>query len=223
MRIGELSRRSGVGIPAIKFYLRMGLLSPGETTARNQAAYGPIHLRRLHLVDALIGVGGLSVAGTRAVLAAVDDTRRSPAELLRAVDEALPTRHPHGGSEHREAAGRAVTAAIGRGRWREPAARDRLVDAYVAAEMLGLIDLQAALDRYVATSAAAAACDVAVLRAYQKRKRIDRDPADPAQREALVAVAVLGAVLHSAMTGLACHEALARFLSEPGQTDRERG
>jgi DNA-binding transcriptional MerR regulator len=73
MRVGELSRRSGVSVASIKYYLREGLLPPGERTSPNQAAYGDAHLRRLRMIRALIDVGGLSVVATRGVLAAVDD------------------------------------------------------------------------------------------------------------------------------------------------------
>lgn len=73
MRVGELSRRSGVSVPSIKYYLREGLLPAGERTGPNQADYGDAHVRRLQMIRALIDVGGLSVVATRDVLAAVDD------------------------------------------------------------------------------------------------------------------------------------------------------
>nr|WP_093659366.1 MerR family transcriptional regulator [Streptomyces radiopugnans] len=73
MRMSELSRRSGVPVPTIKFYLREGLLRPGRATASNQAEYEEEHLRRLRLVRALITLGGLSVAATREVLEAVGE------------------------------------------------------------------------------------------------------------------------------------------------------
>ncbi|CAA9274079.1 MAG: Regulatory protein MerR, partial [uncultured Actinomycetospora sp.] len=73
MRVAELSRRTGVSVASIKYYLREGLLPPGERTSPNQASYGDDHVRRLRLVRALIDVGGLSVVGTRDVLAAIDD------------------------------------------------------------------------------------------------------------------------------------------------------
>lgn len=71
--MSELSRRSGVPIPTIKFYLREGLLRPGLATASNQAEYDEDHLRRLRLVRALITLGGLSVAAAREVLEAVTE------------------------------------------------------------------------------------------------------------------------------------------------------
>ncbi len=40
MRVAELSRRSGVSVASIKYYLREGLLPPGELTSPNQAHYG---------------------------------------------------------------------------------------------------------------------------------------------------------------------------------------
>lgn len=72
MRIAELSERSGVGIPSIKFYLREGLLPAGEKTSANQTSYGDEHLVRLKLVRALIDVGGLGMSAAKAVLATID-------------------------------------------------------------------------------------------------------------------------------------------------------
>ena len=37
MRISELSTASGVPVPTLKFYLREGLLPPGDAIAVNQA------------------------------------------------------------------------------------------------------------------------------------------------------------------------------------------
>ncbi|MFE6779535.1 MerR family transcriptional regulator [Streptomyces sp. NPDC057702] len=71
--MSELSRRSGVAIPTIKFYLREGLLPSGHATATNQADYDEDHLRRLRLVRALISFGGLSVTASREVLNAISE------------------------------------------------------------------------------------------------------------------------------------------------------
>lgn len=73
MKMSELSRRSGVAIPTIKFYLREGLLPAGHATASNQADYDEDHLRRLRLVRALISFGGLSVTASREVLGAISE------------------------------------------------------------------------------------------------------------------------------------------------------
>lgn len=72
MRIAELSRRSGVSIPTIKYYLREKLLPAGTPAGRNQAGYGDQHLERLRLIRALREVGRLSVAATAEVLGVLD-------------------------------------------------------------------------------------------------------------------------------------------------------
>ncbi|MDT6985309.1 MerR family transcriptional regulator [Streptomyces lusitanus] len=90
MRISELSRRSGVSIPTIKYYLRDGLLPAGRATAANQADYDEDHVRRLRLIRSLIGVRGLSVSATKDVLAAVDEQQGDMHLLLGLVLGALP-------------------------------------------------------------------------------------------------------------------------------------
>ncbi|RAG85893.1 transcriptional regulator [Streptacidiphilus pinicola] len=103
MRISELSRRSGIPTPTIKYYLREGLLPPGRATAATQAEYDEGHLRRLRLVRALIGVRGLSVSATRDVLGAVAARAGELHQVLGLVlgarpvgDEAAPEDPPEG-------------------------------------------------------------------------------------------------------------------------------
>lgn len=62
MRISELSRRSGVPVGTIKYYIREGLLPTGERTAQTQAEYGDSHLARLELIRALREGANLSIA-----------------------------------------------------------------------------------------------------------------------------------------------------------------
>lgn len=81
MRVKELSSRSGVSVPTIKYYLREGLLPPGELISRNQANYDDAHLRRLRLIRALIDIGGLTIAAVKEVLAAAD----APDETVRTM------------------------------------------------------------------------------------------------------------------------------------------
>ena len=82
MRISELSQRSGVSVPTIKYYLREGLLPEGQLTSATQAQYDARHESRLKLVRALIGTAGLSVAEARRVLNAIDDPPESIHDLL---------------------------------------------------------------------------------------------------------------------------------------------
>lgn len=103
MRVGELSRRSGVSVASIKYYLREGLLPPGERTGPNQADYGEEHVRRLRTIRALIDVGGLSVATTRDVLAAADDPELPLHQALGLASATTTAAPPAGGAEHDEA------------------------------------------------------------------------------------------------------------------------
>jgi DNA-binding transcriptional MerR regulator len=72
MRLGELSKRSGVSRSTLKFYLREGLLPAGDATGPNQAEYGERHLERLALIRALREVAGLSLERVGRVTAELD-------------------------------------------------------------------------------------------------------------------------------------------------------
>ncbi|HEY5837059.1 MerR family transcriptional regulator [Streptomyces sp.] len=90
MRISELSRRSGVSVATIKYYIREGLLPGGRPTGITQAEYDEDHVRRLRLVRALIGVRGLSVHTTAEILRAIAgcdaNTHRTLGLVLGALD-----------------------------------------------------------------------------------------------------------------------------------------
>ncbi|MFD7169997.1 MerR family transcriptional regulator [Streptomyces violascens] len=90
MRMSELSRRSGVPVATIKYYLREGLLPQGQATARNQADYSELHVRRLRLIRALIGVRGLSVSETGEVLRGVSEHASDMHQMLGLVLGARP-------------------------------------------------------------------------------------------------------------------------------------
>ncbi|MFX4294318.1 MerR family transcriptional regulator [Streptomyces bohaiensis] len=77
MRISELSRRSGVPIATIKYYIREKLLPAGNPTAHNQADYDERHLRRLRLIRALVSVRGLSVSAASDILAALSENEEN--------------------------------------------------------------------------------------------------------------------------------------------------
>lgn len=72
MRMAELSRITETPVPTVKYYLREGLLPPGRRTSPNQAQYDDEHVRRIRLIRALLGPGGLDVATAREVIAAID-------------------------------------------------------------------------------------------------------------------------------------------------------
>ncbi|WP_439658219.1 MerR family transcriptional regulator [Lentzea sp. HUAS TT2] len=87
MRVGELSRRSGVSLPTIKYYLREGLLQAGKPVHRNQAEYDDDHVTRLRLVRALLDVGGLSISAVKDVLDALRDETTRLEALWEAISE----------------------------------------------------------------------------------------------------------------------------------------
>lgn len=89
MRMSQLSTESGVPVATIKFYLREHLLHDGLLTSATQARYDETHLARLRLIKALMGPGGLSVAATRRVLAAIETPPPSTHDLLGAAHEAV--------------------------------------------------------------------------------------------------------------------------------------
>ena len=89
MKVSDLSRRTGVSVASIKFYLREGLLHGGVSTATNQADYDDEHVRRLRLIRALIDIGGLPIAGVGTVLAAVDDETTKMHDAFGAVMHGL--------------------------------------------------------------------------------------------------------------------------------------
>lgn len=74
MRIRDLSERTGVPIPTIKFYIREGLLPPGKRTARTQADYRQEHVDRLELIKALRDGAAISIATLSRIFAAMATT-----------------------------------------------------------------------------------------------------------------------------------------------------
>jgi DNA-binding transcriptional MerR regulator len=163
MRISELSRKSGVTIPTIKFYLREGLLPPGETTAPNQARYDDRHLRRLRLVRVLVDVGGLSIAGIRTVLEALDRADAPLHEVLAAAHTAL--RHDERIPEKDLDASRAETDAwLASTSWRlapDSPARGDLAAALLALRRLGWDAGPDVFERYRAAADELAAAEIA--------------------------------------------------------------
>jgi DNA-binding transcriptional MerR regulator len=82
VRISELARAGGVSVATAKFYLREGLLPPGELTAANQATYGPEHVHRLRLIRVMLEVGRMPLSSVREVLVALDDSALPMHDLL---------------------------------------------------------------------------------------------------------------------------------------------
>ncbi|MGH3367914.1 MAG: MerR family transcriptional regulator [Nocardioidaceae bacterium] len=82
MQISELSARTQVPVPTVKYYLREGLLAPGVATSATRAEYDDQHVRRLRLIRALAEFAGLRLDQIRGVLSAVDDEQTSLHDAL---------------------------------------------------------------------------------------------------------------------------------------------
>ncbi|MFF8386705.1 MerR family transcriptional regulator [Streptomyces kanasensis] len=212
MRVGELSRRTGVSVPTIKYYVREGLLRAGELSSPNQARYDEAHVRRLRLVRALIDVGGLSVAAIKDVLEAVEDPGRSVHTVLGAAHDHIAPRQ--GGPEDaaRDAARRRVTELIARRGWEvgdaNPAARS-LADALAALSRLGHDRFaEVSLEAYADAAERIAETDVAYVASEVAREDVV---------ESAVVGTVLGDVVFASLRRLAQVDASSRTY------DPERG
>lgn len=197
MRIGELSRETGVSVASIKYYLREGLLPAGELTSPNQASYGDPHVRRLRLIRALVDVGGLSIAGTRDVLAAVDDPDVSLHDALGTAQSAVMARTEAPEDEATVRAEQAVVDLIARRGWaaaeRNPGYRTA-VDVLATLERLGGERVAGLLDVYAEAMDAIAEHEVSAVVDTEDRER---------SVERVVVGMVLGGALLAALRGMA--------------------
>lgn len=89
MWMAELSERSDVPVPTIKYYLREGLLPSGQSVGATRATYDDSHVRRLHLIRALVTVGGMGLDRVRDVLTALEDTSADLHQVLAVAHEQL--------------------------------------------------------------------------------------------------------------------------------------
>jgi DNA-binding transcriptional MerR regulator len=217
VRVGELSRRSGVPIPTIKYYLRERLLEPGVATAANQADYTEDHVRRLKLIRALIDVGGVSVSGAREVIDALSEDFRDSLDLLGEAQHAIAPRHrPDRESPEWVHAREQVTALIAAREWLvhdDSPAVDLVADALSAGAALGVTELFTNLGGYADAAEAVAKVEVGSVLERQ-------DPA--AQLELVVLGTVFGETLLNALRLLAHQHESARQLGHTAEDLREK-
>ena len=139
MRISELVSRSGVPLATIKYYIREGLLMPGETTSATQARYGEQHLRRLNLIRALTDVAGLPLQKAGVVIGLIEHPESNLFDTLGKAVAALP---PYSDAESSDVEDypRAKAALEKIGQLYDPsyAAVAQLERALAAAESVGL-------------------------------------------------------------------------------------
>ncbi|MDH6113447.1 DNA-binding transcriptional MerR regulator [Kitasatospora sp. MAP12-15] len=187
MRLSELSARSGVPTATIKYYLREGLLPPGERVSASRSDYGEAHLRRLRLVRSLIQVGGMSVAGTKGVLQAAEDDSLDQHEQFGAAQRALleeqgPQAVPPEPGEHAQETVDELLEELGWERCHNAPAYWMLVGAVASLERLGYPCDLAQLRPYAAAVLPVARFDLEVVSGY---------PAGDERLEAVVALTVL--------------------------------
>ena len=217
MKMAQLSARSGVGAPTIRYYIREGLVPAGELTSPNQASYDETHLRALRLVRALIDVGGLSIEDARQVLAHLSDDGGDVLAVLGSVQHALTPQKAEQGGEPAavDAATQRVDELIASRWWTVGAdnpARAALARTLVSLDEIGVTEVGGMLDAY-----AAAAEELA----EQEVEALATAPTPQAAVVRTVAFDVLGDRVLSCLRRLAqedarvARDAAARAVTEP--------
>lgn len=214
MRIAELSRVSGVSAPSIKYYLRSGLLHPGERTAPNQANYDDSHVRRLRLIRALIDVGGLSIAAVGEVLASIESQGSNLHKALgTAMAATFPTPDTDDAEPHLAAARQKVRALIERRGWQvdeESNTTDTLVNAIATMTRVSRRDIDVLIESYADMLEKVARDEVAWA--------VEVEDVEAVVESAVVGTVIGGAVL-AGMRRM-CHENASARLLAPGGPER---
>jgi DNA-binding transcriptional MerR regulator len=134
MLVSELAERADVPVATVKYYLREGLLPPGETVGPRRAEYDERHLRRLRVLRALREVGGAPVSTLQTIVDAVDDGERPLHEVFCEIADSLSPPLPEEAQRPVPELSQAVEVAIAGVGWTgardDAAARSRL-DAVV--------------------------------------------------------------------------------------------
>lgn len=89
MRLAELSDSTGVAVATLKYYLREGLLHPGQALSRTQADYDQSHVERVALVRALSEAGGLPLATIGRVLGMISDPTLNHLHVMETAQRSL--------------------------------------------------------------------------------------------------------------------------------------
>jgi DNA-binding transcriptional MerR regulator len=206
MRIAELSRRTGVPVPTIKYYLREGLVPHGERTSPNQARYDESHVHRVRLVRALVEVGGLPIAAAREVLTLMHEPGRTRLESIGkahfAVQRARQSHTEPPSPSALERVEELITQRGWRARETNPA-RATLAGVLDHFTRLGEPDALGLLDRYADAADQLAGAEVDSL----VEPDVDR------MAERVVIMSVLGGALLDALRALAQESAATERLS----------
>ena len=186
MRMAALSERSGTPVATVKYYLREGLLHAGERTSRTQTEYDESHVRRLRMIRALMDVGGLSVAHTGDVIAAMEDEEAAVGEVLSAAQRSVSRFAATTAPLDRERALAQLDQVIDSRGWQvSPGNPGRAA----AADVLATFDQLGGFDYTALVQAAAAAADLVA------ETDLETVLAATGGREEMVEIVVVGTVL----------------------------
>lgn len=72
MKLSQLADRSGASTASIKFWIRSGILPPGELRNQTTAVYGERHIERIALIQTLRSEFDASTEGIRALTDLID-------------------------------------------------------------------------------------------------------------------------------------------------------
>lgn len=205
MRMTELSERAGVPIPTIRYYIREGLLPPGNLTSPNQATYGEAHVHRLTLIRAMVEVGEMPIAAVARLFQHLEDKNADEYTTLGLTQYSL-VRTAARESTLDEPGAAEVQELVDRLGWRvndHHPARAMLASAVRTLRRLGQEDVLDLLERYAASAHDLAEAEVGVV--------LERDGLDN-RAEAVVTVGVLGDAMLAALRRLAAEDVMTRAL-----------
>lgn len=203
MRIGDLSKATGVPVPTIKYYQRESLLPHGERVGYNQTRYADEHVQRLRLVRALVEVGRLPIATARDVLGAIDEPDVGLFTALGKVHYAI-TETPAAPAATTDADGR-VDALLDQQGWqvsRDNPGRAALAGLLRSMAELGQTGLLDRLPDYAALAGQLATVDIGLLTEHDNQDEV---------LETAVVATLLGDVLVALLRHLAQESVSTRF------------
>jgi DNA-binding transcriptional MerR regulator len=215
VKISELSSRSGVVSSTVKYYVREGLVSEGRRTSGNQTAYDESHVQRIRLVRALIETGGLSIAATKQVLAALDDHKDNLAYAFEAAQHALGSVGAAGARNASTDARQRIADLVASGDWTATGDNPGWELAARALDGLSTIGFEPSSSFLAAYAAGAAAVARADLDALDSRSHPDEIT------ELMVVGTVMGDALLAGLRRLAQQNETAAVFSAVNERTKE--
>ena len=143
MRVSELVAEADVPLATVKYYLREGLLMPGEATSATRAEYDERHVHRLTLIKALSGMG-LPIPKIREILTLID----APGTLIDSLHEAINALPPYVSTDGEFPRAQAAVEKLGQEFAPDYVAVAQLETALRAAEEVGMPMTDAHLAAY---------------------------------------------------------------------------